>query len=99
MLAKGFIQPSSSSAGAPVIFAKKPKADGSLRLCIDYRGLNRVTKKNRYPVPLIPQLIDRLRNAKIFTKIDLKGAYNLVRVSEGDEWKPRLEPALDFSNI
>ena len=87
MLSKGFIRPSSSSAGAPVLFAKKPKADGSLRLCIDYRGLNQITKKNRYPVPLIPELIDRLRSAAIYSKIDLKGAYNLVRVKEGDEWK------------
>ncbi|KAG6815275.1 hypothetical protein H0H93_010365, partial [Arthromyces matolae] len=62
MLGKGFIRASSSSAGAPVLFAKKK--DGSLRLCVDYRGLNRITQKNRYPIPLIGDLIDRLRSAK-----------------------------------
>jgi hypothetical protein len=56
MLGKGFIRPSSSNAGTPVLFAKNP--NGSLRLCVDYRGLNRITKKNRYPIPLINDLID-----------------------------------------
>ena len=57
-LAKGFIQPSKSPAGAPILFVKKK--DGSLRLCVDYRGLNKVTVRNRYPLPLIPALLDRL---------------------------------------
>src|SRR5205814_3307007 len=60
---------------------------GSLRLCVDYRGLNRVTIKNRYPLPLISEMLDRLRSGKVFTKIDLRGAYNLVRIRPGDEWK------------
>jgi hypothetical protein len=85
MLGKGFIRPSSSSAGAPVLFARKK--DGSLRLCVDYRGLNRVTKKNRYPIPLIGDLIDRLKSAKIFSKIDLRAGYNNIRIRPGDEWK------------
>jgi transposase InsO family protein len=84
-LAKGFIRHSKSSAGAPVLFVKKK--DGSLRLCVDYRGLNRITAKNKYPLPLISALLDRLRTAKVFTKIDLRGAYNLVRMRKGDEWK------------
>lgn len=84
-LAKGFIRPSESSAGAPILFVKKK--DGSLRLCVDYRGLNNVTIKNRYPLPLINELLDRLSSAKIFTKIDLRGAYNLLRIAEGDKWK------------
>ena len=54
---------------------------------MDYRGLNKVTKKNRYPLPLISGLLDQLGRAKIFTKIDLRGAYNLVRIKEEDEWK------------
>lgn len=84
-LNKGFIRPSQSPAGAPILFVKKK--DGSLRLCVDYRGLNKITIKNRYPLPLIPEALDRLCHAKIFTKLDLRGAYNLVRIKEGDEWK------------
>ena len=84
-LEKEFIRPSTSPTGAPIIFVKKK--DGSLRLCVDYRGLNKITIKNRYPLPLINELLDRLCTAKIFSKIDLRGAYNLVRISEGEEWK------------
>jgi hypothetical protein len=82
---KGFIRPSTSPAGAPVLFVKKK--DGSLRLCIDYRGLNAVTIRNRYPLPLIDQLLAQLNTGKIFTKIDLRGAYHQVRIRSGDEWK------------
>jgi hypothetical protein len=84
-LAKGFIQHSKSRAGTPILFVKKK--DGSLRLCVDYRGLNKLTKKNRYPLPLISGLLDQLRTGKIFTKLDLRGAYNLFRIRPGDEWK------------
>lgn len=84
-LSKGFIRASRSPAGAPILFVKKK--DGSLRLCVDYRALNNITIKNRYPLPLIPEALDRLRKAKIYTKLDLRGAYNLVRVKKGDEWK------------
>ncbi len=54
---------------------------------MDYRGLNKITKKNRYPLPLILGLLDRLRTEKIFTKLDLRGAYNLFRIRPNDEWK------------
>ena len=84
-LANGFIRHSKSPVGAPILFVKKK--DGSLRLCVDYRGLNRVTIRNRYPLPLIPELLDRLRTGMVFSKIDLRGAYNLVRIRPGDEWK------------
>lgn len=84
-LAKNFIRHSKSPAGAPILFVKKK--DGSLRMCVDYRGLNKITIKNRYPLPLISGLLDQLGAAKIYTKIDLRGAYNLVRIKEGDEWK------------
>ena len=84
-LGKGFIRPSNSPAGAPILFVKKK--DGSLRLCVDYRGLNRITCKNRYPLPLIGDLLDRLRSAKVFTKIDLRAGYNNVRIAPGHEWK------------
>lgn len=96
-LAKGFIRPSSSPAGAPILFVKKK--DGSLRLCVDYRGLNRVTIRNRYPLPLIPQLLDQLSQARIFTKIDLRGAYNLVRIKSGDEWKTAFRTRYGHLNI
>jgi len=68
-LSKGFIRQSKSPCGAPVLFVKKK--DGSLRLCVDYRGLNRLTRKDLYPLPLIPDLLDHLRTAKRFTKLDL----------------------------
>ncbi|XP_075449336.1 uncharacterized protein LOC142490799 [Ascaphus truei] len=84
-LERGFIRKSSSPVGAGFFFVKKK--DGSLRPCIDYRGLNNITRKNRYPLPLIPELFDRLQGATIFSKLDLRGAYNLVRIREGDEWK------------
>ena len=84
-LAKGFIDHSTSPAGAPVLFSSKK--DGGLRLCVDYRGLNAMTAKNRYAIPLIPSLLDRLTSAKIYTKIDLRNAYNLIRIREGDQWK------------
>ena len=75
-LAKGFIRHSKSPTGAFILFVKKK--DGSLRMCVDYRGLNKVTIKNRYPLPLISGLLNQLGQAKIYTKIDLRGTYNLV---------------------
>jgi transposase InsO family protein len=82
---KGFIRPSTSPAGYPIIFV--PKKDGKLRLCVDYRQLNSITIKNRYALPLISELHDRIRGAKWFTTLDLRGAYNLVRMKHGEEWK------------
>ena len=84
-LSKGFIRASSSSAGAPILFVKK--GDGSLRLCVDYRGLNEGTLKNRYPLPLLRETLMRLQKAKWFTTLDVRGAYNLIRMAEGEEWK------------
>ena len=81
----GFIHPTSSFHAAPVLFIKKK--DGSLQLCIDYRGLNKISKKDRYPLPLISDLLDSPSQAKVYTKIDLRHAYHLVRIAEGDEWK------------
>ncbi len=63
------------------------KKDGSLRPCIDYRGLNDITVKNRYPFPLMSSAFELLQGAAIFTKLDLRNAYHLVRIREGDEWK------------
>jgi RNase H-like domain found in reverse transcriptase/Reverse transcriptase (RNA-dependent DNA polymerase)/Integrase zinc binding domain/Chromo (CHRromatin Organisation MOdifier) domain/Aspartyl protease len=84
-LKKGFIRPSTSPAGYPILFARKK--DGSLRLCVDYRQLNAITIKNRYALPLIAELQDRIKGAKWFTKIDLRAAYNLIRMKKGEEWK------------
>ena len=84
-LANGFIRPSKSPAGAPILFDRKP--DGSLRLCVDYQGLNNLTIKNRYPLPLIGESLDRLGRAKRFTQLDLTSAYHRMRIKEGDEWK------------
>ena len=84
-LNSGFIRQSSSPHGAPVLFVKKK--DGSLRLCVDFRALNAITKKDRYPLPLISDLLDSPKKARIYTKIDLRHAYHLVRITEGDEWK------------
>lgn len=84
-LEKGFIRASSSPAGAPVLFVKKK--DGTLRVCVDYRGLNNGTIKNRYPLPLIQETLAQLQKAKYYTTLDVRGAYNLLRIAEGDEWK------------
>jgi len=84
-LTNGFICLTSSSHRAPVLFIKKK--DSSLRLCVDFRGLNKITKKDRYPLSLISNLLDSLRKARIYTKIDLQHVYYLVHIAEGDEWK------------
>ncbi|RVW96014.1 RNA-directed DNA polymerase-like [Vitis vinifera] len=85
LLDAGFIQPSKVPYGAPVLFQKKH--DGSLRMCIDYRALNKVTVKNKYPIPLIVDLFDQLGRARYFTKLDLRSGYYQVRIAEGDEPK------------
>ena len=82
LLAKGSIRLSVSPWGAPVLFVKKK--DGSLRLCIDYRQLNKVTIKNRYPLPRIDDLFDQIKGAKVFSKIDLKLGYHQLRIHDED---------------
>lgn len=84
-LQKGWIRPSKSSAASPILFVRK--ADGGLRFCVNYKALNDITQKNRYPLPLMNESLRRLAKAKIFTKLDLRSAYNLIRIKEGDEWK------------
>ncbi|KAB5587857.1 Retrotransposable element Tf2 [Ceratobasidium theobromae] len=78
-------EPSTSPAGAPVMFVKR--ADGRLRLVVDYRRLNNITIKNRYALPRQDELIEKLKHAKIFTKLDLRNGFNNVCIKEGDEWK------------
>jgi len=81
----GFIRPTSSPHGALVLFIKKK--DGSLHLCVDFRGLNHISKKDRYPLPLISDLLDSPRKAWVYSKIDLCHTYHLVRIADGNEWK------------
>ena len=82
LLDRGFIRPSVSPWGAPVLFVKKK--DGSMRMCIDYRQLNKLTIKNKYPLPRINDLFDQLRGASVFSKIDLRSGYLQLRVKEVD---------------
>ncbi|KAD6118860.1 hypothetical protein E3N88_10131 [Mikania micrantha] len=82
LLDKGFIRPSYSPWGAPVLFVKKK--DGSFRMCIDYRELNKLTIKNRYPLPRIDALFDQLQGAQYFSKIDLRFGYHQLRVQDED---------------
>ena len=84
-LATGRIRPSKSPMASPVFFVKKK--DGGLRFVQDYRALNAMTVKNRYPLPLINDLINRLKGARYFTKLDVRWGFNNVRIREGDEWK------------
>ena len=82
LLEPGWIRPSSSPYGAPILFI--PKKDGKWRMCIDYRALNKITTKNRYPLPKVEELMDRLHNAQFFSKIDLSSGYHQIRVRESD---------------
>ncbi|GJW41652.1 putative reverse transcriptase domain-containing protein [Tanacetum coccineum] len=82
LLEKGFIRPSSSPWGAPVLFVKKK--DGSFRMCIDYRELNKLTVKNRYPLPRIDDLFDQLQGSSVYSKIDLRSGYHQLRIKEED---------------
>jgi len=82
----GKIRHSTSAAGSPILFVPKPHGRG-LRLCVDYRALNRITVPNRYPLPLMQELQDRVQGAEWFTKMDLKNGFHLIRIKEGDEWK------------
>ena len=82
LLSKEFIQPSISPYGAPILFVRKK--EGSLRMCIDYRALNKQTIKNRYPLPRTDELLDQLHGAKVFSKIDLQSGYHQVRVKDSD---------------
>ncbi|GKA65173.1 putative reverse transcriptase domain-containing protein [Tanacetum coccineum] len=89
---KGFIRPSSSPWGAPVLFVKKK--DGSFRMCIDYRELNKLTVKNRYPLPRIDDLFDQLQGSRVYSKIDLRSGYHQLRVREEDISKTAFNDSL-----
>jgi hypothetical protein len=84
LLDKNFIRVSHSSAGAPVLFVRKP--GGGLRFCVDYRALNAITKKDRYPIPLIQETLNQIGRAKWFTKLDVSAAFHKIRIAKGQEW-------------
>ena len=84
-LAKGFIRASSSPAATPVLFVRKPGK--GFRLCVNYRALNAITVKNKYPLPLIQETLDRLAKAKYFTKLDIMAVFNKLRMAENEKWK------------
>jgi RNase H-like domain found in reverse transcriptase/Reverse transcriptase (RNA-dependent DNA polymerase) len=103
-LKKGFIHESKSPQAAPLFFV--PKKNGKLRLCKDYQYLNKFTIKNAYPIPRTQDLLDKIGQACIFTKLDLKNGYNNIRIAQGDEWKaafstPRglFEPTVMFFGL
>lgn len=92
LLAKGFIKPSTSPFGAPVLFVRKK--DGTMRMCVDYRALNRITKKNRHALPRVDELIDRLRGAQFFSKLDLMSGYHQMLIHPDDQHKTAFRSAL-----
>jgi len=85
ILSKGFIQSSQLPGGAPVLFAKEK--DGTLRLCVDFQNLNKITWKDWYPIPLITNLLNQLGSAKVYTKLDLHAGYYNVCITAGNKWK------------
>jgi hypothetical protein len=85
LLAKGYIKSNKSPYGAPVLFVHRK--DGMLRMYVDYRAFNKATVKNRYPLPRIDDLFDRLSGTKMFSRIDLRLGYYQIRIAEGDEEK------------
>ena len=89
---KGYIRPSSSPWGSPVLFVRKK--DGSLRMCIDYRSLNEVTIKNKYPLPRINDLFDQLQGAKYFSKIDPRSGYYQLKIRPSDVQKNGIRDSL-----
>eukprot|EP01018_Ginkgo_biloba_P024255 Gb_09199 [translate_table: standard] len=85
LMKMGHIKPNTSPCGSPVLLV--PKKDGSWRLCVDYRVINKIKVKNRYPLPRIDDLLDQLQGVNFFFKIDLKSGYHQVRIKEEDTWK------------
>jgi hypothetical protein len=97
LLEKGFIRPSSSPWGCPAIFVKKK--DQTLRMCMDYRPLNEVTIKNKYPLPRIDILFDQLTGARVFSKIDLRSGYHQIRIRHEDNQRPHSLRGMGYFNI
>ena len=85
LLEKGFVRPRTSPCGSPIVLI--PNKDGTWRMCVDFRALNKIMVKNRYPLPRIDDLLDQLKDAKYFTKLDFRSGYHHVRITESDIWK------------
>jgi hypothetical protein len=85
LIEQGVLRPSASTCGSPIILA--PKKDGTWRMCVDFQALNKITVKNSYPLPRIDDLLDQLKNAVYFTKLDLRSGYHQIIVVEQDIWK------------
>ena len=96
-MSNGFIRQSSSLFAAPVLFTKK--LGGRLRFCIDYRDINSKTIKSWYPLPLIKETLNPLGKGRIYTKLDVRGVYNLLRVKEGDEHKLAFGQDMGYMNL
>ncbi len=97
LLAKGYIEPSSSPFGAPILFVKKK--DGSLRMVVDYRALNKITVKNKYPLPRVDDLLDKLGGAQLFSSLDLTSGYHQIRITEEDVPKTAFRTPLGHSSL
>lgn len=95
-LTAGYVRPSTSPAAAGFFSSEK---DGGLRPCIDYRGLNSITVPYPYPLPLVPAALEQLQGVRVFTKLNLHSAYNLIRIREGDEWKTAFHLHTDTMSI
>ena len=95
-LRSSFICSTSSPHGPPILFAKKK--DSGLCLCIDFRGLNKITKKDRYPLPFISDLLTTTGKACVYTTLDIRHAYHMIHIAEGDEWKPHSELVMALLN-
>jgi hypothetical protein len=85
LLNKGVIVPNSSPCGSPIVLVTKK--NGTWRMCVDFRALNKIIVKNRYPLPRIDDLLDQLKDAKYFTKLDLRSRYHQIKIAEGDTWE------------
>jgi hypothetical protein len=94
---KGFIRPSSSPWGAPVLFVEKK--DGTQRMCVDYRSLNEVTIKNKYPLSRIEDLFDQMKGASVFSKIDLRSGYHQLKIRTRISQRPHFAPGMDYMSI
>jgi hypothetical protein len=90
----GYIRPNSSPCGAPVLFVQKK--EGSQGMCVDYRSLNDVTVKNKYPLPRIEDLFDQMRGAKVFSKIDLRSGYHQMKIRPSDIFKTDFRPDIVY---